>query len=405
MELEVRPIVEDEIPVWARTSATGFGESADEYAKLAARWIADELDRTRAAFDGDELVGTSRNYSFELTLPGGARIPAAGVSAVAVLPTHRRRGILRAMMAALLDDAGEQGEPVAMLTASEGGIYGRFGFGVSTLALDATLDLRDVEFARPRPDGRTRLVTVDEFLVQAPPVYDRMRRERPGALSRSEVWWAEVQPPRPGLTRFDVLYEDEGGAVDGFVTYTIKDLWDPEPVHVLTVRDLVACSPHAEYALWRYLCEIDLVRTLKAPLLPVDTPMPWLLASPRVLLAQPTHDFVWTRVLDVVAALRARTYAASGRLVLGVHDPMRPGRAADGTFLVEGGPDGAAVSRTGDAPDLTCDVAALSTTWLGGVRWSTLAAAGWVEERTAGALATADAMFASSPLPFGFTWF
>lgn len=401
----MRPIVEEEIPPWVRTDAAAFGENADEFAKLAARWIATELDRTRAVFSGDELVGTSRNYSFELTLPGGALIPAAGVSAVAVLPTHRRRGILRAMMAALLDDASDRGEPVAMLTASEGGIYGRFGFGVSTLALDATLDLRAVEFARPRPDGRTRLVTVEELLAQAPPVYDRMRRERPGALSRSEAWWAEVQQPRSGGTRFDVVYEDEDGSLDGFVTYTIKDLWDPEPVHVLTVRDLVACSPQAEYALWRYLCEIDLVRTLKAPLVPVDTPVPWLLASPRVMLAQPAHDFVWSRVLDVVAALRARTYAASGHLVIAVHDPMRPDGAADGVFRVEGGPDGAVVSRTGDAPDLSCDVAALSTTWLGGVRWSTLAAAGRVEERTTGALATADAMFASSPLPFGFTWF
>jgi len=405
VDITLRAIDEAEIPAWVRTSAAGFGESAEELAKLAPRWIADELERTRAAFDGDELVGTSRNHSFELTLPGSTIIPAAGVSAVAVLPTHRRRGILRAMMSALLDDASDRGEPVAMLTASEGGIYGRFGFGVSTLALDVTLDVRDVEFARPRPDGRIRLVDLDELMKHAPEVYDRMRRHHPGALSRSEVWWAEMHPPQETGTRFDVLYEGRAGDVDGFATYAIKDQWNPGPTHVLTVRDIVATSAHAEYALWRYLCEIDLVRTLKAPSLPVDTPLPWLLASPRVMFEQPTYDFVWTRVIDVVAALRARTYATTGRVIIAVHDPVRPTGAANGTYLIDGGPDGATVTATENAPDLTCDVATLSTTWLGAVRWSTVAAAGRVEEHRVGALAIADAMFASTPLPFPFTGF
>jgi len=404
VDIALRAIDEAEIPAWIRTDAAGFGEDAEELAK-AERWIAEELDRTRAAFDGDDLVGTSRNYSFELTVPGGASIPAAGVSAVAVLPTHRRRGILRAMMAALLDDSAERSEQVSMLTASEGGIYRRFGFGISSLALDVTLDVCDVEFARPRPAGRVRLVDRHELERHAPALFDRVRRARPGAVSRSEVWWADVHAPHKSGTRFDVLYEAENGQVDGFGTYAIEARWDPEPAHVLNVRDLVAASPVAEHALWRYLCEIDLVRTVKGAHMAVDTPLPWLLSSPRAGLFQPTSDYVWTRLLDVPGALGARTYASTGRLVIAVNDPMRPGGAADGVFAIEGGPDGAAVAATDDAPDLTCDVATLSTVWLGGARWSVLASAGWVEEHTAGALATADAMFASTPKPFPFTWF
>ncbi len=405
METAVRAISADEIPAFTRADAAGFGES-ERFAQEAPRWIADELDRTRAAFDGDALVATSRNHSFELTLPGAALIPAAGVSAVAVLPTHRRRGILTAMMTALLDDAVEHGEPVAMLTASEGGIYARFGFGVSSLAGQVDFDVRNVEFSRPRPEGRVRLVRPEELRKQAPALFDRVRRVYPGAISRPEVWWTDVQgPDREMGTRFDVLYESPAGVVDGFVTYAIKDRWSHDPAHRLFVRDMVAATPEAEHALWRYLCEIDLVRTVVAYRVPLDSPLQWLLRSLRVGGPTRVDDFVWTRILDVPATLGRRTYAVEGRLVIEVSDRSRPGSAADGTFVVEGGPDGADVRTVTDAADLACDVHALSTVWLGGVRASTLAAAGWIEERTPGALATADAMLASTPLPFPFTWF
>jgi len=402
--IEVRAISESEIPAFVRADAAGFGEN-EQLAEDSPRWIAAELDRTRAGFDHDELVATSRGYSLELTVPGGALLPAAGVSSVAVLPTHRRRGILRAMMTALLDDAVERGEPIAMLIASEGGIYGRFGFGVTMQAARLELDVRDVTFAGPPPPGRLRLVAPDELRKQAPDLYERIRRVHPGAVSRSEIWWSEQQYDKRDGTRFDVLYESETGVVDGFVTYSMKDRWQPDPAHRLRVRDFVAATPTATHALWRYLCEVDLVRTLYANRVPLDSPLPWLLASPRAATPRGIYDFVWTRVLDVPAALGARTYATDGRLVLGVHDGSRPDGAAHGTFLLEGGPDGATVSATSAAPDLVCSVDALSTVWLGGVRWTTLAAADRIEERTPGALATADAMFASTPLPFPFTWF
>ncbi len=404
VDIRLRPIGEDEIPAWTRTDAAGFGEDPEELSQ-AARWLADELDRTRAAFDGDDLVGTSRNRTFELSLPGGGTVAASGVTAVAVLPTHRRRGILRSMMSALLDDSVAHDEPVSMLTASEGGIYGRFGFGASTLALDVTLDTREVEFVRPRPAGRLRMVDRVELDKVAPALFDRVRRTRPGAVSRPEAWWADVHEIRKPGIRFDVLYENADGEVDGFVTYEVKARWVPGPEHRLDLLDMVAASPVAEHALWRFLCEIDLVRTVHYETVPLDTPLPWLLASPRAALMQPAADFVWTRVLDVPRALGARTYACDGRLVIAVHDDARAGRAADGTFVIDGGPDGAVVNPSNESPDLSCDVAALSTVWLGGVRWSTLACAGLVEEHRAGASAQADTMFASTPMPFSYTWF
>lgn len=403
MSFTLRPITNDELPAYCRACATGFGENLDWYEKHP-QWAAHEVDRTLAAFEGDAIVGTSRNYSMELTTPGGTILPAAGVSAVAVLPTHTRRGILSSMMTGLLDDAVAREEPVAMLTASEGGIYGRFGFGMTIRTFGVKISTADAEFMSARPAGRLRMLDVDAARKIEPEVLERARRSRPGAISRPDAWWAaEQHDPSTGV-RFDVVYESPGGSVDGFACYAIKDDWAPGvPKNRIHASDVVALTPEAEHALWRHLCEVDLVRTIEAWHVPADTPLPWMLKSARAV--QPTlRDFVWTRLLDVPAALGARTYASVGRVTIEIHDSFRPGASADGVFAVEGGPEGAQVG-TGGAPDLACDVRELSAAWLGGVRFSELAAAGLVEERTPGALATADAMFASTPLPFAYTWF
>lgn len=404
MTVAFRPIVPEEFTAFAYACSTGFGESTAwfERSKEFAEW---ELDRALAGFEGDTIVATSRNYSFELTLPGSGIVRAAGLSAVAVLPTHRRRGLLREMIAALFDEAVARGEAVSMLTASEASIYERFGYGISMRAANARMDVRDVEFARPRPSGRLRLVDADEARKLEPEVFDRVRRSRPGAISRPEAWWCEQYEAELG-TRFDVLYESPRGEVDGYVTYGIKESWGHMGgQHRLTVQDFIAVDSIATHALWQYLCDVDLVGAVADRQLPLDSSLPWLLASARAVRIESVHDYVWTRLLDVPASLGARTYAVPGRLVLEVSDPVRPGGAADGTFALDGGPDGATVERSDTPPDLACDVAAASAAWLGGVRWSELAAADLVEERTTGALARADAMFASTPLPYPFTWF
>jgi len=406
MDFVVRAIEESELPAFARADAAGFGEDAAQFEKLQGVWMAEDLDRTRAALEGDEIVGTSRNHSFELTLPGGAQIPAAGVSAVAVLPTHTRRGVLRAMMAALFDETREREEAVSMLTASQGAIYQRFGFGVSTFGQSISVDTRAAEFVAPRPEGRTTLVEPEVLRKHAPEVFDSVRAAAPGALSRSSAWWVDNQFDRQTKQpRFDVLWESADGVVDGFVTYSIKPDWGRDPSHVLTVRDLVGRTPDAVHGLWRYVCEVDLVATVRDFRTQVDSVLPWLLVSPRAVHTTSIDDYVWTRLLDVPAALGRRTYASTGRVVIEVHDPSFPGEAADGVFALDGGPEGADVTRTADSADLECDIVTLSAVWLGGVAWSTLAAAGLVREHTSGALATADAMFASTPLPFPYTWF
>jgi predicted acetyltransferase len=403
VDISYRPVSEQEIPAFCRACAAGFGEAPDWF-EQHQHWGALEPERTVAAFDGDDIVGTSRNFSLELTVPGGAQVPAAGVSAVAVLPTHTRRGILRSFMTMLLDDALARDEPVAMLTASEGGIYGRFGFGITIPGMRTHIRAGDVEFRAPPPAGQLRMVDGDQAAKIEPEVFDRARRAHPGAVSRPHAWWpAEQTHPSDG-TRFDVVYEAPDGSVDGYCCYSIKEKWESGGAHHrLMVNDLIVCTPDAEHALWRHVCDVDLVGTVDAWHVRPDTPLPWMLVSSRAV--QPTiGDFVWTRVLDVPAALGARTYAVAGSLSLEVNDGFRPGRAAHGAFTLDGGPDGAVV-RSGGTPEISCDVDALSAAWLGGVRWSTLADAGRVVEHSSGAVDRADQMFASAPLPYAFTWF
>ena len=404
MDFELRPVSADELPAYLRTNAAGFGTAVERTRRNMAAW---ELDRTLAAFDADRIVASSRNYSLQLTLPGGAVIPAAGVSDVSVLPTHRRRGLLRSMMDRLLDDADAHGEPVAMLTASEGGIYGRFGFGVSIRTSTVEVDTAAVAFLDDAPAGTLRMLELEEAHALEPEVFERARRVQPGAVSRFEPWWIDEQFQADFGVRFDVVYESDGGAADGYLSYGLRSQGTIHgPAHRLIFRDLVAVTPDAVQALWRYACEVDLVHTVVALNAPLDFAAGWTLRSPRAARQTDVRDFLWTRLLDVPVALGARTYSSSGGLVVEVHDALRPGGRADGRFALDAGADGAAtVHAVASGPDLVLDVATLSAAWLGGVRFSTLARAGRVEEVTPGALLRADAMFVSSPEPAALTWF
>ena len=405
MTVTFRTVTAAEQPAFGRACALGFGESptsVDEHAK----WYALDPERVRAGFDGDDIVATCRNYTLELTVPGGAVLPAAGVSAVTVRPTHRRQGLLRTMVGELLDDAVEHDEPVAMLTASEGSIYERFGFGISTRRMVIELRRHEVEFARPRPPGRLRILDADDAAKVEPALFDRVRRFYPGAINRPDAWWSdELWDARFG-SRVDVAFENPDGVVDGYACYGVHEAFDPAhgSANRLTVRDLVAATPHAVHGLWRYLGEVDLVGTITDPGAPVDLALPWLLTTNRAVRVKGITDDVWTRLLDVPAALGARRYATADRLTLAVTDAARPGGRAAGTFTLDAGPDGATVT-SGGPPDLAGDVSAISAAWLGGVRFSRLAAAGQIEERTPGALRRADQLFATEPQPYAFTWF
>lgn len=411
MSFEIRPIADTDED-WNRywpVLETAFGESSAE--GEAEEWRGNfEFERSMAVFEGERIVGTGGAYSMELTLPGLTSARVGGLTAIAVLPTHRRRGILRSMIEFHFRDVESRGEPLSVLNASESVIYGRYGYGPATWSSGFEIDTTHGAFADPpATPGRLRMLSSDEGAKVVPAFWDRARRVQPGELSRPAEDWAiyfrDAQWNRHGASQhYDVVYEAPGGVVDGWLSYRIESHWEVGlAANVVRVRELQALTPAARAALWRYCLDLDLASSLQLRTRPLDEPLRWLLADSRRLRITETADDLWVRLLDMPTALEARRYTTEDRLVVEVTDQVRP--ANHGRFALEGGPDGATCRRTQEDPDLRLDVAELGAAYLGGIRFTNLAAGGRVLERTPGALQRADLMFSTTPFPWCTTSF
>lgn len=404
----MRPVTAEELEAFVRADSVGFGSPPPDAEELAEARRLTELDRTLAVFDDGRIVATAAALSLELTLPGLTTAPAAGIATVAVVPTHRRRGLLRALMARQLGDVRERGESVAVLYASEAEIYGRFGYGLASSRLAVEIDRRHAAVSvAPRPGARLRLLEPEEAATVLPRVFDQARLRQPGEVSRSPEWWETRLAERPGGDKakppFRVAHHPVEGQADGYASYRIESKWEGgSPRGRVLVDEVVAVHPEAEAALWRYLLSLDLTQVVEASR-PVDDPLRWMLADARSMRVTALSDALWLRPVDIPAALGARRYPVAGRLVVQVTDDFCPDGA--GTYELEGGPDGAHCRRSDRDPDLVMDVADLGALYLGGVAASTLARAGRVKEERPGALSRADAMFVSRPPPFCRTFF
>jgi predicted acetyltransferase len=406
---EIREINADNLPELHRVASTAFGEDMKPE-QLEDERLVIEYDRMIGVGDGDQLVASAGAYSFDLTVPGGNLVPMAGVTWVSCLPSHRRRGILRKMMKFQLDDVARRGEAIAGLTASEAVIYGRFGYGVASQFAEAKVRKSKAGFiAESKASGRIRMVWDDEKPKVLPAIFDEWRRQRSGSVDRSDGRWEQLLRDRPAdrhgaSAMYHAVHEDKRGVPDGYVAYRVKQGEDDGDSTGI-VREVVAIDPEVEAALWRFVFDIDLIDRYVLRIEPVDSQLPWRLADPRAHHINGMWDFLWLRIMNTPAALAARTYAAEDSLVVEVVDPFRPRGAAAGVFRLDGGPDGATCTKEKSArPDLTLSVDALGAAYLGGVRWSTLAAAGRVAG-TPAALERADALFTSTRLPFCNTGF
>jgi predicted acetyltransferase len=395
LSIEVRRIDADEFEAWDALITTTFGYDPRRE-DLEFFRNRNELDRAFAAYDGGEMVGTAGAISYQITLPGGATLPAAGITAVTVKSTHRRRGVLTAMMRAQHVDAAERNEPVAVLWASESAIYPRFGYGIATEAADLTIDRRHTAMEFPAgTSGRVRLLTLDEAKAVLPDLYERSTAGIPGTVLRSDPreWDAYFYDPEPwrdgaSAARFAVFEWD--GEPRGYVRYRQKPDWeDNHPNHRVRVGELHAVDAEAYAALFRYVFSIDLTTVVEIHNRRLDEPLSWMLAEPRRLRKR-VYDQIWLKAFDVPEALAARRYAVDGSLVIEVVDDFDD---SGGRFLLEGGPDGARCVPTGRDADLTLPVADLSAALLGRARFGQLA---WVG-RVAGdgeAVRRAQSMFA-----------
>jgi predicted acetyltransferase len=397
--MEVRPVADnDEL----RTAIVGIGQYFGWFPTDddLERWTNSfERERMHAALIDGEIVGGAGAFTFDFTVPG-ATMPSAGVTVVGVYPTHRRRGVLTAMMRAQLDDVHERGEPIAALWASEERIYPRFGYGMASQMGEISLRGERAAFALPyEPVGRVRLVEPDEATALLPRVWDAARPRTPGFFARPAKWWEDriVLDPEErrhgaGPKRFAV--HETGGEVDGYAVYRHAPSFEAGvSTAKLRVNEAIAATPEATRELWRYLLDVDWTETVEAYLLPVDHPLFLLLAEPRRTRYR-MGDGVWVRLVDVGAALSGRGYAGDGRIVFEVRDAFCPWN--EGRWKLED----AQATRTDDEPDLRLDVTALGSVFLGGFTFAELRRACRVEEAREGAVARADAMFRTDVAPW-----
>ena len=351
------------------------------------------LERMHAAWSDGAIVGGAGAFTFNITVPGGD-LPTAGVSVVGVYPTHRRRGVLRALMRAQLDDAHERGEPLAALWASEETIYGRFGYGQAAFCGEISLAHEYTSFARPlEPEGTMRFLQPDEGLEALPPVFERIRLQWPGMFSRNRLWWEhrEIKDPeerREGAGPKRWIAYERDGSIEGYAVYRHKPGWDGgSTIAQVQVVEALGETATAVRDIWAFLLAIDWKAEVKAWLLPPDHPLFFLVATPRRLRYR-MGDGLWVRLVDLGAALSGREYRADGKVVFDVVDDFCPWN--EGRWRLE---DGAA-TRTDDEADVRLSAQSLGSVFLGGVSFASLARAGYVEEVTPGTLETADRLFA-----------
>jgi predicted acetyltransferase len=407
---QIRPVTEDELPAFQYVDQQAFNGRPDS-PRSRANWLARlELDRTLGAFDGTTLAGVTGVYSFRMRVPG-AMAAVAGVSMVAVLPSHRRRGALTGMMRRQLGDIAERGEAVAALFAAETEIYGRYGYGRASWQLFLKLGRGHGRLAAAAPADpalRLRIAEPRSAHAEMGKVYELAMAERPGLYARTEPWWerlthdpdSDTDPPMRC-----VLAEDDSGP-RGYALFTSEgrgELGTFLPDGVLDVSEAIATDPAATAALWADLLSRDLITTFRLHMRPVDDPLLDLLADSRLGRPQ-LSDGLWIRLVDVGKALSQRRYACPVDLVIEVGDELCPQnqgrwRLTAATTSAPAGFSGTCERTTAPA-DLVLPVRALGAAYLGGTRLGPLAAAGLVTEVTPGSVAALSAAMSWDPAPW-----
>ncbi len=359
MSIEIRQAEPDDLEALVHLDFRNFGGVVEEGDVDEAREELD-LDRFLVATEGGRLVGAAGSYAMDLTLPGLEMLSMSGVTWVSVAASHRRRGAAARLMAGLDELSAGFDEPLLGLTASEGGIYERFGYGVTTAIRVIELDRRRASIHRRFEPEPVELVDGQHHRDELFEIYDRFRRIRVGEVSRTPILHRIMTMDRK-KPAFAAMHRD------GYAIYTIESRWnDGHPVHRLSLTELVAVTPEAHLALWHLLLSVDLVGPIRSTrAVALDDPLPHLLTDPRALRTTDLNDGLWLKVTDPVRCFDARTYRADDRLVVGVVETVDDVRAgAEPVQTVVVGPEGC--QEVDEAPDLIACRPALGPLLLGG---------------------------------------
>jgi predicted acetyltransferase len=412
----IRPIEENELDDFLNVDEHAFNTSPWSDSDRQVSIDRFEFDRTLAAFDDRTPVGVTMCYSFQLSVPGREMLPAAGVTFVAVLPTHRRRGVLSSLMRRQLADVRDRGEPLAILWASEAVIYGRYGYGRASWQLSFTLRRGEGVLSRVAAgvvaaagrDLRLRIAETEAVLPELAKVYDAVLASRPGMFGRNDAWWRgmiyDPADQRQGASPLRCLLAEDASGPRGYALYSALDTWtDSLPDNVLTVRELMAADPAASAALGTDLFSRDLTTEFRLPRRPVDDPLLYHLADPRRTRPQ-LIDALWVRIVDLPRALTGRRYSSPVDVVIEVRDEVLPANAGRWRLTtadeVPGGGLAASCVPASSPADLALDVTELGAVYLGGTRLGALAGSGLVAELRPGAVRQLSAALAWDPAPW-----
>ncbi|MBZ9598814.1 GNAT family N-acetyltransferase [Streptomyces yangpuensis] len=403
--MDIREVPEADIDRALELAYLVFHDRPEKDARERHHALLARCDRI-GAYDGDTLVGFMAAHDFRLSVPG-ADLPCPGLTFVCVAPTHRRRGVLTGLMARMMRRAADSGRPIAALWASEAAIYGRFGYGGATTGATVEIDSTRPLALRIDPDRRPlRLVDPEDAVDVIGPFHEAARAGRPGRPSRSPERWREewlteqdeedeeLSPPRI------IVLGDPGEPVAGYVIYRTKPEDDGGATRtqgLVRVAELEADTPAVAAALWEYVAALDLTGKVSAWGRPADDPLLHFAADRDQVRVTAQFPALWLRLVDVRAALTARSWAAPVELVLEVHDARLPDNA--GRFRLKAGPHGATYDHADGAADLALDVRELAACYLGGTRVADLVAAGLVQEHTPGAADALDAALHTPVLP------
>jgi predicted acetyltransferase len=405
--MQIRNVMPEEFADYIAMLELSAGRHPTEEAVADARPLYD-LSRASVALDGQRIVGGAATDHLELTVPGPHLVPVARTMLTGVLPTHRRRGVMRGLMEAQIRDAREHGELLLAGTTPVPGIVGRFDYIAATqaMAIEFAPDVRLWAGARELP-GRVQMIDPADVGTILPTVFDAHRLDQPGQILRRPEFWQLWRKDRQvfrtaASDRFAVAYVDDTGRAEGYLTYRLTTgVLRETPIETLVIEDLITVTETARHALWSYLIGFEQARLVTGTNLPMDEPLGWLLSDRRQLRVTGVRDFLVLRIADVPRALAARGYHGHDTLVLHVSDPLLSEN--NGRFVLHSGPDGSSCEPTALPSDIELPVAALAAGYLGGFTFDALARSGLARERTPGALNRADAMFASRPYPWTVT--
>lgn len=428
MTLEIRPVTRDEaveylkvlpfangLPWWEPYPAAWYGgegayppprppAAAAQLEKWADEIIADPVFHSQAAFADGRIVGGSAMLSLEITVSGLRAAPMGGVTSTAVVATHRRRGLLRGIMQAMFDEARGRGEAIAALSASEGGIYGRFGYGPATLRTRWEIERSAAGLRAPAGPHAGSAELADAAAARAawPVLHEIARRRRVGEISAQAGQWADLTDSGDlpeGPPRY-LIHRAPGGDIDGLARYRLPWSQHISETGALVVEALEAVTDDAYRGLWELLLDFDLTHRVVAAPRPADEPLRWMLKDPRAMRVTRQTDNLWVRLLDIPAALEARRYETDGTLVFEItEDAMCPANTGTWRLAADSG-TASCEPATGVAPDLTVDIQALGSLYLGGMSASVLASAGQIRQHRKGTVNLLSQLLRTDPPPF-----